>query len=41
MTHHAHRLPAPVAFALVALAALLVPSVARAETIACRSTRRR
>jgi hypothetical protein len=38
MTHHAHRLPAPVAFALVALAALFVPSVARAETIACRST---
>ena len=37
MTRFTHRLPSALTFAPLALAALLAPSVARAETIACRS----
>src|SRR6185295_3645492 len=37
MTRYTHRLTSPLTFAAFALAALLVPSVARADTIACRS----
>ena len=38
MTRYTHRLPSAVTFAPFALAALLVPSLAGAETIVCRST---
>ena len=37
MTRYTNRLTSPLAFAPLVLAALLAPSVARAETIACRS----
>jgi hypothetical protein len=37
MTRYTHRLPPAVTFALFALAALMVPSQAGAETIVCRS----
>ena len=37
MTRDTHRLPSAIAFALFTLGALLVPDLARAETIACRS----